>query len=354
MLRGAFLGFGNVAVHGHVPGWLKRSDVELVAVSDTDETRRPEAARLFPHARWYNSAEVLLAEERLDFVDICTPPSSHADLIRAALQRELHVLCEKPLVCRSEDLVDVSMLALTARKVLYTVHNWHHAPIIGFVRNLLQRHDIGSISRCVWQTLRTQPASGAAGRPDNWRLDPRVAGGGVLIDHGWHACYVIHSWLGQKPNAVSARIESRRHVDSLLEDTATVHMRFPRATAELFLTWAADERRNVVELTGDRGTLRLENDSVVLSPADSRRGERRWTLGSSLSEGSHHPGWFDGVATGFLSEITDDTMRGRNLAEAALCLDVLALARSSSRQAGAWLPLQDPLTAVKTDLEATP
>jgi predicted dehydrogenase len=175
----------------------------------------------------------------------------------------------------------------------------------------------------------------------------------VLIDHGWHACYVIQSWLDQKPNAVSAKLESRRHVDSLLEDTATVHIQFPRATAELFLTWAADERRNTVELTGDRGTLRLENDSVILSPVGLRTGERRWTLGSSLSEGSHHPEWFDGVAAGFLSEITDETMRGRNLAEASLCLDVLALARSSSEQACAWLPVPDLMTAGKTDMGAT-
>jgi predicted dehydrogenase len=244
-------------------------------------------------------------------------------------------------------------LAANLRKVLYTVHNWHHAPIVEFVRDLLHHHEIGSISRCVWHTLRTQPAAGAAGQQGNWRLDPRVAGGGVLIDHGWHACYVIQSWLNQKQNAVSAQLESRRHVNSLLEDTATVHIRFPQATAEMFLTWAADERRNVVELIGDRGTLRLENDSVILSPVGSRTGERRWTLGSSLSEGSHHPDWFDGVATGFLSEITDETMRGRNLAEASLCLDVLAQARSSSEQACAWLPVSDLMTAGKTDMGAT-
>jgi predicted dehydrogenase len=352
MLRGAFLGFGNVAVYGHVPGWLKHSDVEFVAVSDTNESRRPEAERLLPRARWYDSAEALLAEERLDFVDICTPPTAHVSLIRAALQRGLHVLCEKPLVCRFEDLAEVSALAADMRKVLYTVHNWHHSPIVEFIRDLLHRHEIGSISRCVWQTLRTKPAPAADGQASNWRLDPSLAGGGVLIDHGWHACYVIHSWLGQNPDAVSAQIESRRHGNSLLEDTATVHIRYPRATAEMFLTWAADERRNVVELTGDRGTIRVENDCIVLSPVNLVRGERRWRLGSSLSEGSHHPEWFGGVATGFLSEITDHTMRGRNLAEAALCLDVLALARSSSGQACAWLPVPGPITALKTDMGA--
>jgi predicted dehydrogenase len=350
MLRGALIGFGNVAAHGHVPGWLARSGVEIVAVSDTNEARRPEAERLLPRARWYESAEALLAEEQLDFVDICTPPSGHADLIRAGLQRGLHVLCEKPLVCRPEDLEEVSRLAATARKVLYTVHNWHHAPIVRFVRDLLQHHDIGSISRCVWQTLRTKPAAAVAGQVGNWRLDPRIAGGGVLVDHGWHACYVILSWLEQRPTAISAKLETRRHVDSPLEDTATVHIQFPRTTAELFLTWAADERRNVVEISGDRGTIRVENDSVVLSSVGSSGSGRRWMLGSSLSEGSHHPEWFGGIVNGFLAEITDEAIRGRNFAEAALCVDMLALARLSSRLDSAWLPIPDFSTAEKTEM----
>src|SRR5215510_14603285 len=316
MLRGAMIGFGNVAANGHVPGWLTRPGVEIVAVSDTIEARRAEADRLIPHARSYDSVDALLVKERLDFVDICTPPSSHAALIRAALQRGVHVLCEKPLVTSPEDLAEISRLAASQRKVLYTVHNWHHAPIIEFVRDLLERRDIRPVSRCVWQTLHMKPAAAVTDQSSNWRLDPRVAGGGVLVDHGWHACYVILSWLEQRPTAISAKLETRRHVDSPLEDTATVHMQFPRATAELFLTWAADERRNTVEITGDRDMIRVENDSVMLSSIGSRESGQRWKLGSSLSEGSHHPEWFRGVVSEFIAEITDETRSGRNFSEA--------------------------------------
>ena len=97
-VRGAIIGLGNVAVHGHLPGWLSRPDVEIVAVSDMRPARRAVGAERLPGARWFDSAESLLADARLDFVDICTPPSSHATLIRAALERGVHVLCEKPLV----------------------------------------------------------------------------------------------------------------------------------------------------------------------------------------------------------------------------------------------------------------
>jgi predicted dehydrogenase len=124
MLRGAIIGVGNVAVHGHLPGWLARHDIAVVAGTDVRPTRRLELQAHMPQAHWYDSAEALLAGEALDFVDICTPPATHAGLIRSALRHGLHVLCEKPLVCRPEDLSALARLAAKADRVLYTVDNW--------------------------------------------------------------------------------------------------------------------------------------------------------------------------------------------------------------------------------------
>src|SRR5229473_2737383 len=91
MLRGAVIGFGNVAIHGHLPGWLGRPDVRIVAAADARPGQRTECQRLLPEARWYDSPDELLEREPLDFVDICTPPSSHAPLTVRALDRGLHV-----------------------------------------------------------------------------------------------------------------------------------------------------------------------------------------------------------------------------------------------------------------------
>src|SRR5207244_13353951 len=104
MLRGAIIGLGNVALEGHLPGWTRRDDVAIVAVSDTERARRQPAEARLPAARWYDSAEDLVAHEPLDFVDICTPPSSHGLLVCPALERGLHMLCEKPLVVAPAEL----------------------------------------------------------------------------------------------------------------------------------------------------------------------------------------------------------------------------------------------------------
>jgi predicted dehydrogenase len=341
MLRGAMIGFGNVAVHGHLPGWLGRRDALIVAGTDAEPARRAEWAARLPASRWYDSAAALLADDELDFVDICTPPSSHATLIREALERGRHVLCEKPLVSSLDDLRPLTELAADTGRVLHTVHNWHHAPIVRQTWELLASGAIGQVTHASWQTLRTQPAA-ATGDAQNWRVDPRIAGGGVLTDHGWHVCYVLHRWIGTAPTALRARLETRRHTRWPVEDTATLALSFPHATADVLLTWASDERRNWAQLTGTAGTIELDDGTLRLNRAGS---ERRWSFASGLSDGSHHPEWFHPVVDQFLDQVTGRASDGGNLAEVSLCVAVETLARESSRQDGAELTLSLPSSA---------
>jgi predicted dehydrogenase len=336
MRRGAVLGLGNVALHGHVPGWLGRSDVSIVAAADARPSQRAECHVRLPGARWYDSPDELLARESLDFVDICTPPSSHAPLILRALDRGLHVLSEKPLVSSPEDLRRVAAAARSAGRVLHTVHNWHHAPILALTAELIRAGEIGRVQRIVWETLRLRPAAGGDGGEANWRVDPEVAGGGVLSDHGWHVFYVLPAWVGAQPTRVAAQLETRRHTSFAVEDTASVRLGFPDATAEIVLTWAAEERRNWVAIDGTEGRIELHDDTVVMK---GRSGERRWPGLPALSDGSHHPDWFHEVAERFLRAMAGSSTEDRNLVEAALCSEIEHRARESSRRGGIELPL---------------
>jgi predicted dehydrogenase len=336
MLRGAIIGLGNVALKVHLPGWTRRDDVEIVAVTDVIPERRLSVTPFLPGARWHDSAESLIAKERLDFVDICTPPSSHIGSITGALARGLHVLCEKPLVCSREELDVVTRMAEQTGRLVHTVHNWHHAPIIRRTAELVAQRAIGRLTRIVWATLRTEPAPVRDGQTANWRLDPAVAGGGILTDHGWHVFYLLQRWMAEVPTSVSARLETRRHTAWPVEDTATVQVTFPSGTAEIFLTWAADLRQNRVELIGTERRIELDDATVVLKDNGH---ERRWSCPPALSQGSVHPDWFDPVLDQFVGEISGRLPRDGNLAEASLCLLLETLARESSRQDGRRMAL---------------
>ena len=345
MLRGGIIGLGNVARNGHLPAWLGRKDVEIAAAADIDSGSRAAASAAAPGIAVHESAEALLERERLDFIDLCTPPASHAEVIRLALERGLHVLCEKPLVLDESDLSDLSSLARRRNRVLAAVHNWRHAPALALASELVCAGRIGSVRRSEWEVLRERP-SVAAPRPGvpNWRVDPAIAGGGILVDHGWHAAYVLAGWMPEPLTRAGGRLETRKHREWPVEDTALLDLEFGDARASVFLTWAASERKNRVLIEGTEGSIRIEDRVLELQSPD---GTERREIGS-LSDGSHHPEWFAGTAAEFLGEIAEPARRGRSLAESAICLEVIRLARESDRLGGVpaavrvWQPAGSP------------
>ena len=336
MLRGAFFGFGNVAARGHLPGWLSRNDVTIVAATDAVAARRETFLGACPDARWYDSVDDLLSGEALDFVDVCTPPGSHASLIKRALDARLHVLCEKPLVTRVGDAQMIAAAAASAGRVVHTVHNWLKAPICLKISALIAEGEIGVVRSVNWQTLRTEPAvSSAPDRGNNWRVGPAQAGGGILFDHGWHALYCIVRWAGA-PRGIAALLETRRFHEWPLEDTATLTLDTSFGVGHIYLTWTASERSNHIEIEGDRGRINVVNDTVIVS---SNSSERRWACPPSLSEGSQHPDWFIGVAEDFrIAAMGGD--KG-NLGEAVLCARLIGLAQRSAAAGGAQLLFND-------------
>jgi predicted dehydrogenase len=333
VLRGAFIGFGNVAAKGHLPGWQSVKDVQIVAATDAVAAQSKVFLEACPGGQWHTTVDALLSDKTLDFVDICTPPSSHAALIGRALDARFHILCEKPLVTRIGDAQAIVSAAAGSGRVVHTVHNWLKAPICERISGLVDEGAVGAVRTVRWQTLRMEPAVTVTSDGTNWRADPAVAGGGILLDHGWHALYCVVRWLGA-PRGVSALLERRRFREWPIEDTATVTLDREAGSAQIYLTWAAEERANRIEVEGDRGRIEVADDVVILK---SSKNEKRWSCPPPLSQGSHHRDWFAGVAEDFQRAATGGG-RG-NLDEAVLCARLIDLAQRSSAAGGARISL---------------
>lgn len=330
-LRGAIIGYGNVAASGHLPGWNAHPGFDIVAAADATASRRDAFRADIPNGTAYDDPADMLASENLDFVDICTPPASHAPLVEAALTAGLHVLCEKPTVTVADDLLALASTARREGRVLHTVHNWLKAPLCLQITELVANGAVGTVRRVTWDTLRTKPSvavSEDAGA--NWRLDPAIAGGGILVDHGWHALYCVARWAGGTPASLRATLETRKYTDWPLDDTARLELDFGDASASIFLTWTADRRENGITVEGEDGVLTVRHDRLHL---DGKDGGRNWHCPPALSEGSHHPDRFSGVAADFSDAIQSKSKAG-NLDEALLCARAIDLARRSSEAGG--------------------
>src|SRR5262249_37452400 len=88
-----------------IPAILTEGRSEVVAVASSrgdDEAQRYAAARSIP--KGYGSYEAMLSDPEVDVVYLSLPNSLHADWSIRAMEAGKHVLCEKPLATRAEDV----------------------------------------------------------------------------------------------------------------------------------------------------------------------------------------------------------------------------------------------------------
>ena len=92
MLKVGLVGVGGIAVT-HIQAWNSMDDVELVALCDAQKER----LATYEGKHCYTDFDEMLQNEELDIVDVCAPTFLHVQFSQKALERGIHVVCEKPL-----------------------------------------------------------------------------------------------------------------------------------------------------------------------------------------------------------------------------------------------------------------
>jgi predicted dehydrogenase len=333
-LRGAISGFGEVAARGHLPGWLTREDVSIVAIHEPVAERRQLAMRMLKNARIYDDLGLMLDGEAPDFVDIASPPALHAESIRAALEAGAHVLCEKPLCLDLGAFDALCKLSVERSRILMCVHNWKHAPAFEAARHALASGRLGALHFISIDRLRTEPAGGTG----KWRSEA-ASGGGILIDHGWHAFYLAQWLMGEAPLSVTAALGHQE--GGGLDDLAEIRVVFPRdRMVRVHLSWRAPVRRTSTMLYGDKAMLEIEGDRVILT---ERSGTVEDLTVPDAPDDSYHATWFGKVVEDFQRAIAmgaDSPVATRNLLEARTALSLILAARESASKGGTSIRLE--------------
>lgn len=276
----------------------------------------------------------MLAGERLDFVDIASPPAYHAASAATVLAAGVHVLVEKPLCLALEDFSRLEALARSNQRILFCAHNWKYAPPYVTARQLIAQDKLGQITYASIIRMRTQQAGGA-----DWRLDPEIGGGGILVDHGWHAFYLLQ-WIfgGVLPHSLSARLSSSPQVG--VEESADLAIVFPRgAIGYCHLSWRAPFRRTSALIYGERGAIEIDGDRLTFTVRD---GSPKDLTVPDGPEDSYHAAWFSRLAARFESALEggiDSEPSRENLLEARTALLLTLAGRESAKSGGQLIDL---------------
>jgi predicted dehydrogenase len=196
MIHLALVGCGGMA-NWHAQQLRKIEQANVVALVDcVPEHAAQFKEKYFPEAKEYESFEQMLKTPpaKLDAVVLVTPHTLHYPQAKAALEKGLHVLCEKPMVTSSEHAYDLWRTVKRTGKLLGITYQSPYTREFGY---LAQARDAGRLGR-------VQLISGwlaqdwMKGTAKSWRQDPALSGGGQMYDSGAHLLNAI-MWLMNDP-----------------------------------------------------------------------------------------------------------------------------------------------------------
>jgi predicted dehydrogenase len=263
---GARLGIGMIGLgsinRAHIAGYRSVPDAAaIVAVCDTVQAAASERARELG-ATPYTDHRALLADERVDSVDVTLPHHLHYPVVRDALEAGKHVYVEKPFALAPEQCRELIDLARERGRRLTVAENTRFVAAYVATQRLLEEGALGRI-----RTVRTLIYGSEVERirSNRWIARRNEAGGGVIIDAGVHSFYLLE-WLFGRVRQVRATMAAVLP-ESEVEDNAVVSGELEGGT--LFtceLTCTAElpwgER---LEVCGERGVVIVDQlaDPVV-------------------------------------------------------------------------------------------
>ncbi|PTQ57357.1 MAG: NADH-dependent dehydrogenase [Candidatus Carbobacillus altaicus] len=194
------VGFATFA-HVHAPAYARalKEDLftvaDLVGIYDDDSARGRKAAETFGGA-FYTDYAALLAD--VDVVIVTAENARHTPFVLSAAERKKHILVEKPIATTVADAEAMIAAAKRHGVVLFTAFPVRYSPAIRRLKAFIEAGEIGRVL-AIKSTNRGQ-------NPGGWFNDPRLSGGGAVMDHTVHLVDVMRWILKAEVKDVYAEI----------------------------------------------------------------------------------------------------------------------------------------------------
>ncbi len=291
-VRVGVIGIGNMGsghagriVAGNVP------HMRLTAVADIREERRTWARENLPETvHIFENAEELMDCGEVDAVLIATPHYLHPTLAIQGLQRNLHVLSEKPAGVYTKQVREMNAEAEKHDVVFALMFNQRTNPIYRKIKELVDSKTYGNIKRVNWiitDWYRTQAYYDSG----SWRATWDGEGGGVLLNQCPHQLDLLQ-WICGLPTKVQAFCHEGKWHNIEVEDDVTAYLEFENGATGVFVTSTGDAPgTNRLEIDLERAKIVTENGKLQVYELEVNEREHCFTAkeGFRMPEGK----WVD-------------------------------------------------------------
>lgn len=238
MLRAGIIGLGKMGLsHAAIVG--AHPDVDLVAVCDTSSMIL-DGFKKYTGVVPYSDFKKMIDQEKLDFVVIATPTKLHYLMVKYALEKGVHVFCEKPFSLHSSEGEELSKIAKSKNLINQVGYHNH---FIGTFRELKRLMQTGILGEIVNFTGEAYGPVVTKEKGATWRSKPEE-GGGCLFDYASHVLNLIQEILG-KPTEIHGGILKSIYSNGVEDAVYTLMSLENKMSGALLVNWSDETYRKM-------------------------------------------------------------------------------------------------------------
>jgi len=278
MIRTAMVGLGKMGL-SHLAIVRAHPDIDLVAGCDATAYLTDILSK---HAglNCYGDFDRMLENEQLDALIVATPSKLHASMVQKALDRGLHVFCEKPFVL---DVADGERLVAAAKAKSLVTQVGYHYRFVGAFKEAARIVKSGALGTVHHVRAEAYGPVVLRRKGSTWR-SAKSEGGGALYDYACHAIDLVN-FIVDTPTSVGGVVRNSvfsRDVD----DEVYATMQFAGgASGQLCVNWSDESFRKMstkISVWGTNGRITADRQECQLylrEPHEALPGvDKGWTV----------------------------------------------------------------------------
>lgn len=281
------IGVGNMG-SGHAMMFSdgRCPEFELVAICDLRQDRLDDVAKRVYEARekagieaaplkLFTNAEEMLDSGLIEAVTVAVPHYDHPKYVIAAIERGIHVVCEKPAGVYTEAVREMNRVSAEHPDVVFAMmFNQRTNHVYRKMKEIVASGELGEIKRVNWiitDWYRPQRYYDSG----EWRATWSGEGGGVLLNQCPHQLD-LWQWICGMPCKVDAKLHYGKWHNIEVEDDVTAYVEYPNGATGVFITSTGDAPgTNRFEILLDGGKLVCENNKLFLTKLNVKESEFR-------------------------------------------------------------------------------
>jgi predicted dehydrogenase len=259
ILEVGIIGLGRQTLEEHIPALNLMPDISIKAICDVKQERISEATKILENkhkVKVYECFKKMLDEIKFDFVVVGLPHDQYLGCIKAAAEKKVDILKEKPFARHFDEAIAIfNLIKDHDIKVMTACQRRFHPLYEDFESQLV------SLGKINWIEARyTIPSS----NPNSaWRSTIAQAGGGVMLDMGYHI-FDILMWFFDPFDEVYAMTFNHHPNIYMVEDTAFIKFKTHKKEepsrlidGSIFISCIYPEKTDEIMILGENGSARL-------------------------------------------------------------------------------------------------